>query len=259
MKINKRTAISFGIIFVFLLISLGNAVAVPAEGTRTRILSSEASQKDLDIYGDTIVSADDRNEESQMDYSAPNRNWDIYMYDLPDLQGNSDNRCHVSTAKPCNLSGQDIVAGCTQWKLGYLHVRYFHLIETQITTNKSTQRKPAIYENKIVWQDERNGNQDIYIYDLKTSTENSISVNEANQSDPAISGDKVVWVDELKIDDPEIPADSYLAINNLVCVYDLSISTETQLSSGLRIWSPSNYRKISLYGSRKTLSETTRW
>jgi hypothetical protein len=60
-------------LFIFLLMTRGNAVAVPAEGTRTRILSSEAYKKDLDIHGDTFVWADYRNED-QLDYWSPSRN-----------------------------------------------------------------------------------------------------------------------------------------------------------------------------------------
>ena len=39
--------------------------------------------------------------------------------------------------------------------------------ETRIT-NHGTASSPAIYSNNIVWQDNRNGNWDIYIQDLST-------------------------------------------------------------------------------------------
>jgi beta propeller repeat protein len=66
--------------------------------------------------------------------------------------------------------------------------------ETQITTNKSDQYYPAIYGNTIVWQDNRNGNWDIYAYDLVTHQQIR-TTDKSDQMDPAIYGNKVVWTD----------------------------------------------------------------
>jgi len=70
-----------------------------------------------------------------------------------------------------------------------------NITETQITTNASDQYSPVIYGNKIVWQDYRNGNWDIYIYDLSTKKETQITTNTSDQYSPAIYGDRIVWVD----------------------------------------------------------------
>lgn len=53
--------------------------------------------------------------------------------------------------------------------------------EVQITTNNGEQEFPAIYGDRIVWRDWRNGNQhdfvneDICMYDILTSKETQIS------------------------------------------------------------------------------------
>jgi TolB protein len=93
----------------------------------------------------------------------------------------------------------------------------FSLNESQITRNESGQKDPAIYEDKIVWQDERNGNWDVYVYNLSTSTETRITSNESNQTRPAIYEDRIVWQDKRNEN-----WDIYL--------YDLSTQKETQIT-----------------------------
>jgi beta propeller repeat protein len=68
------------------------------------------------------------------------------------------------------------------------------ITEKQITTNPSNSENPAIYGNTIVWQDDRNGNWDIYILDLSNKTQIR-TTNQSDQTDPAIYGNKVVWTD----------------------------------------------------------------
>ncbi|AKB74938.1 cell surface protein [Methanosarcina lacustris Z-7289] len=77
--------------------------------------------------------------------------------------------------------------------------------ETRITTDEADQQNPAIYGDRIVWQDDRNGgngyswkptgNWDIYMYDASTSTETRITTSESCQINPVIYGDKIVWQD----------------------------------------------------------------
>jgi len=93
----------------------------------------------------------------------------------------------------------------------------FTLIETQITNNESAQIDPAIYGDRIVWQDERNGNWDIYMYNLSISTETRITTNESTQTEPAICGDRIVWQDEQNG-------------NYDIYMYDLSTQKETQIT-----------------------------
>ena len=245
MKVDKRTAIFFGIFFVIFLMTIGDATAVAAEGTRTRINISDADVRSLDFYGDRIVWADARNEEGQVDnlsfYSNHDENWDIYMYDLSasmETQITSNNSTQSNPAiYDDKIVWQDLRNG--NWDI-YMY-DLSTSAETRITSSNSNQTLPAIYDDKIVWQDDRSGNLDVYMYDLSTSTETQITTNESNQSEPAIYGDKIVWVDEVQIDDA---IDPYLSINNNICVYDLATSTETPLSSGLRIWNPSIYKDV---------------
>lgn len=66
---------------------------------------------------------------------------------------------------------------------------------------KETKRKvagstaPAIYEDIVVWVDCRNGNEDLFAYNIATGEEFQITSNEKDQKSPAIYGNIVVWED----------------------------------------------------------------
>ncbi|KYK37000.1 MAG: hypothetical protein AYK19_07650 [Theionarchaea archaeon DG-70-1] len=64
-----------------------------------------------------------------------------------------------------------------------------------ISTNPGIQWDPAIYEDIVVWQDNRNGNADIYGYSLSTKEEFQITTDSSDQRYPVIYEDIVVWQD----------------------------------------------------------------
>ncbi|MDY0129321.1 MAG: PKD domain-containing protein [Methanosarcina vacuolata] len=94
------------------------------------------------------------------------------------------------------------------------------ITETRITTSRHAQY-PKIYNNRIVWEDGRNGNWSIYMYDLSTKKETHISTNESSQRFPAIYGNKIVWEDESHM----LP---YWDLSD-IHMYDLSTKKETQI------------------------------
>ena len=50
---------------------------------------------------------------------------------------------------------------------------------------------PEIYSNRIVWSDNRNGNWDIYMYDLSTKKETQITTNSSDSETPVIYGNSI--------------------------------------------------------------------
>ena len=94
----------------------------------------------------------------------------------------------------------------------------------KITPNNSSPDLPAIYGDKIVWQDNRYGNIDIYMYDLSTDTETQITSDTGLQKKPAIYGDKIIWQDYRN-------GDSKTHYNPDIYMYDLSTNTEKQITS----------------------------
>ena len=150
------------------------------------------------------------------------------------------------------------------------------LTEYQITTNKSNQMQPAIYGDTIVWKDERNGNSDIYMYDLSTSNETQITTRESYEFSPDIYRDRIIWTDlrhgnegiymynlstkkETQITTRESASNPKIYDNRIVWedhqndsnknfsnfydiyMYDLSTNKETQITTNGTAWGPAIY------------------
>jgi beta propeller repeat protein len=108
---------------------------------------------------------------------------------------------------------------------------------TQSLVSAGSDDWPDISGDKVVWVDTRNGNNDIYMYDLSTSTETPICTDPANQMYPSISGDKIVWFDDR-------------SGNYDIYMYDLSTSTETPICVD-----PSNQYVPTVSGDRVTWTD----
>jgi beta propeller repeat protein len=95
-----------------------------------------------------------------------------------------------------------------------------NITETRITNNTGSigVGKPAIYGNLIAWEDTRNGNWNVFMYDLSTNKETQISKVKSDQELPAIYGDRIVWWD-----DRNGVGDLYMR--------NLSTSTETRITT----------------------------
>lgn len=222
MKINKRTAICFGMFLVLFLMIAGNAAAVQEEGTETQITINTSNQLNPDIYGERIVWQDGRNGSGE--YWNPTGNWDIYMYDT---LTSTETRITTNESLQFNpaIYGNKIV-----WqddRNGNSDIYMYNLsssTETQITASESNQMWPAIYGNRIVWIDDRNGS-DIYMYDISTSQETQISTrglvkSGSESSGPDIYNDRIVWQESYESD----------FITHRLVMYDLSTQQEIQIA-----------------------------
>jgi beta propeller repeat protein len=76
--------------------------------------------------------------------------------------------------------------------------------EFQITTDENSQWLPDIYGDIVVWTDDRNGNYDIYGYNLLTKEEFQITADEADQKSPAIYGDRRITIPVLSKKNPDV-------------------------------------------------------
>jgi beta propeller repeat protein len=164
---------------------------------KIRISNNVSMQLSPKIYGDTIVWEDKRH-----------GNWDIYIYDLAeDLDGDGEpNYLDDDDDNDSILDGNDTDSDPA---------------EIRITDHPAHQENPDIYGSKIVWEDARYGNKDVFMYDLISQEESVIvGLNELGdardrpwQRYPRIYGDKIVWQD-----------DGYTSIE--ICMYNLSKDTD---------------------------------
>jgi beta propeller repeat protein len=92
--------------------------------------------------------------------------------------------------------------------------------EIQITNDSNPQNNPAIYGDRIVYEDFRNGNYDIYLYDLSTGNETQITSDLNTQRNSDIHGNRVVYTDNRNG-------------NSDIYMHDLSTGGETQITSDL--------------------------
>ncbi len=123
--------------------------------------------------------------EDQRDVS----NWDIYLYDLT-VDSDDDNIPNYIDTDDDGDSEPD------------LEDEDEDPAEIRITDNPAHQTNPAIYGSKVVWEDLRKGDRDIYMYDLITEMEVCIvGMHETgsdpkyrpSQYNPKIYGDKVTY------------------------------------------------------------------
>ncbi|MDD1666036.1 MAG: hypothetical protein LUQ23_00675, partial [Methanomicrobiales archaeon] len=68
--------------------------------------------------------------------------------------------------------------------------------EKQVTTDESNHFTPAISGDLVAWVDFRNGNRDIYAYDLAARREIEVVAGFGEQVAPQVAGCTVAWADD---------------------------------------------------------------
>jgi beta propeller repeat protein len=190
---------SFILIFPAVFITDNSAAEGEIEGIESNLTDDTNSQGKPAVYENFVV----WNENVITDGKS---NWEIFLYDLSmDTDGDTI---------PNYLENES-----TQGKPQPDPARI------RITNNISLQLEPEIYGDKIVWEDKRHGNFDIFMYDLSVDTDsdgfpnyldddddNDLTPDEndtdsdpaeiqitsslAHQEKPSIYKNKIVWVDK---------------------------------------------------------------
>jgi TolB protein len=102
-----------------------------------------------------------------------------------------------------------------------VHSSTIQFNETQITSNSASQENPDVYGGIIVWQDNRNGNWDIYMYAPRLNMwdpEIQITTDPANQMNPRIFQKTIVY-------------ESFQNGNWDIYLYNITSGVETQITA----------------------------
>ena len=121
--------------------------------------------------------------------SVPNAPWQLVAQNLVTAQS------FVVSSSTQDQLDPDIQAGRIVWQdwrdVGPGEI-YFHNLETReerrITANSFGQYHPVLHGNVIAWQDNRNGQVDIYAYDLLRNAEQRVTSTAENETRPFVDG-----------------------------------------------------------------------
>ena len=174
------------ILLVLVLVGCAHA-AIPDKLTETRITTDPGDQYDPSISGNIIVFTDHRSADT-----------DVYFYDL-----GSGQESPVIVA-PGNQELTDVSGGIivyTDDRSSDVWAYYVSSGETWNITGPDKDRlgyafdslDPSTDGTIVAWQDNRDGNMEIYAKDLGTSGERRITVDTAVDAKPAVSGGRIVW------------------------------------------------------------------
>jgi len=139
-------------------------------------------------------------------------------------------------------------------------IDYFNVI--QVTDNKATQYEPDVYNNIVVWVDERNGNKDIFVKDLKTGEEKQITSGEEDEFAPFIYQDKIFYIkSDWKLETEKVKEDRTHGFGlNDIFLFDVSTSKTKQITcDGLSKEINDFYNNLLLFSYKEPWSDNRKY
>ncbi|AFV23761.1 cell surface protein [Methanolobus psychrophilus R15] len=186
-----RHRIAIGLVIsLFIIGGANNALAERAEGTEARVSNSIDSYNPA-IYGDWIA-WDNRRAFSPAE---------IYLYNISSGEELLLTPIHTMTSEYPAIYKDRLV--WNDWRQDTTGENMFSGIymynissgENKLLIETYSFSAPVIYNDVIVWQDERYENPVIYMYDISTGEEQQITTHNSDQANPVIHDDAIVWQD----------------------------------------------------------------
>gem|GEM_PF-2319846 len=194
---------------------------------------------------------------------APPTSWitDILAYEVDGI-GLPFDVCNSETFNQNNpdVSGTTVVwqqsSAAAGWANCGIYKRDIDLdpVPVRICKNPGTSaQNPAISGRVIVWQDNRNGDWDIYGYNLESGQELEICRAPGDQTAPAIDGPTVVWQDNRNGNWDLFG--TMLSSGQVVAVYEgRGDQTEPDVAGDLVVWTDTRNGNKDIYLNRRLVS-----
>ena len=165
------------------------------ETKESQILSNNVDEY-YDIDGNYVVWSD----------FTDDTHGDLIVYDIETQERMKIfDPSHPYTEKQPAISGNNIVfvySTMEGWKLGVYNIITREITDIRVLQNYGVNggvyygAYPDISDDIVVWEDNRNGNIDIFAYNLITKEEIQVCLNSAHQDSPRIFQNKIVYYDK---------------------------------------------------------------
>jgi beta propeller repeat protein len=187
-------------------------------------ISEKINQKNMNLYSDKqafLVSTLDWKEVlSLVPVSVWTEQSNITNNDCQKVYGGEENICAYPTLM-YNIENNSYI--------------YYNGNSNNLTFDSNYRQNISIYENKVVYSNNKTGNFDIYLYDLNTKKEYLMINSNNNESNPVIYGNNIIYENKLG------------GISSLYSYDIISNSTKVLINNGFNQTNPSIYGNNVVY------------
>lgn len=141
----------------------------------------------------------------------------------------------VALALPVFGLGLAVLSGCRLAPTAESSARQEAGLDRQLTSDANRQRAPVVSGDRVVWEERRDGQLDLFLLDLDAGEQRRLTDDPADQTSPAISGDRVVWEDHRNAGRDIYVLDLADGTERRL-TEDASVQVDPDLSGGRVVW-----------------------